>query len=202
MLKPAYRSKSFHLQMNECALARLDAKKLQFPLRRKSDLVVKWNHLQDFFLQQSLTPDTLRLGYRFIMHASNLRRLSLRFCFNESEEFAHYLAFSAHTQQRLEGFTLEGANTTSDALLRLLRHFHKSLRVLSFSWFVVLTSGTWGSILRELRTGFPGLKSLSVRFAIPHKSDGSAYVTFPSLADSPLIPGSEDDCIPRSDVAC
>ena len=191
--------KSLQLQTNRRGVVRLDAERLQLLSVQELSSKVRWHQLEDFRLQVSLSSNTYIWATDIISHAPNLRKLSLCFKLDQSEEFVQRLALASDALLRLEYFQLESALTSIDVLLTLLRRCRPSLRQLHFSHFVSLQFGSWRSILQELIADFPLLECFTLRFCEEQRDElSSRWVHFPSLAANPMVPDSENHDVPRS----
>ena len=182
--------KAFRVDFRSRGTGRVDAKRLQMALYSQPAFRSAWAHLQELCLDFSMMPDTFDWAKDLILHTTSLRKLSLHFEFDHSASFLGGLLSSAHLLQSLEDFRLGCAYITVDTLSSLLLHFRDSLRAVSFR-HVCVNSGTWVTILRELRRSFPLLESISVDWLKEYSYEERIHIMFPTLSDNLVVPDSQ-----------
>jgi hypothetical protein len=182
----------------------IDGKRLEGVLYRSPGFTNAWTHLQELCLDQRMLSGTFDLMLELVLHATNLRRLSLKLDHdhptsyagrgvlnNESISFINRIS-SADSLFRLEDLSISHMTLTEECLSKLLCRFCDSLRILSFSWVRLKGGGTWASLIRGIRSQLPLLESISVSFLRQQRFDGvmCGYILYTALGEDPVVPST------------
>lgn len=185
--------RSFTLESKKGSAGRLDTKRLQMPLCRRSQFIAAWTHLEELVLDYSMTCDQHDWALDLISYAPRLRKLSLRFFPEYPDSTSSFMErlTSAHSFLGLQDFSLESADVTVEIISRFLIQNRDTVRALSFRHVAIENGGAWATVLESMKGNFPRLESLSVFWLKEHRSEKWPRVIFSGLAEYPAVPGSE-----------
>ncbi|KAI9841924.1 MAG: hypothetical protein M1837_000310 [Sclerophora amabilis] len=190
--------KSFSVDFSPNSTGRLDAKRLQLPLYQQPEFRSGWSHIQELLLEYSIDSNDLDWALDLVLHAPKLERLSLNF-YDHSSQFINRLTKEGQLPA-LQSLRLTSAYVTVESISKLLMSCRDSLRELSLKFVRLEHGGAWATVLRELRSNFSLLESFSLLWLRGEdKSGGILHLMFPTLSDNPIVSGSEDASLPRSD---
>jgi hypothetical protein len=149
-----------------------------------------WAHLQELRLEPSASMLFWDGGLDLVSLAPNLRMLWLDLEYRWSGVLLQHLVDFAEISRGLRDFRLGNGYLWMEILERFFRHVGDSLRSLSI-WHVNLEpgNGTWPMLFRQMRANLPRLESFSVEWLEEHERDKIRKVVFPTLVDSPTVPG-------------
>ncbi len=176
---------------------RIDVKRLQMQPYQHPGFKSGWAYLQELYLDYYIDSDDSDWVLNLILHAPNLQKLWLNFSQGADVPLIHRLT-SEHRLPRLQYLRLTCAHVTVGQISKLLTNSHDSLQELALRFVTIGSGGSWVEIFRELRANFPRLGSISLGWLREETAEERMIISYPSLQNNPLVPGSERT-IPRSD---
>jgi len=182
--------KSFYVDFRKGGTGKVDAKRLHTLQYQKPEFRTAWAHLQELCLEQSMTLDTFDSAVELVLGATNLQKLTLNFEFDHSSSFIDRLS-STDSFPKLQELKLSCAYVTVGIISRFLLRFRDSLLALLFHHVIIDddSGGTWISVLSNLRSNFPLLESICVKYLKECKPGENGRIMFPALSDNPVLPG-------------
>ncbi|MCJ1319652.1 hypothetical protein MMC15_004988 [Xylographa vitiligo] len=96
---------------------------------------------------------------------------------------AFYLSFKS--------FISENSLLTEDFIIKFVSRFGYSLRALSLKHIRIIFQGKWEPVIRQWRMDLPFLERISVVDLVEYNYGFVNLVTFPSLSDNRVVPGTD-----------
>ena len=169
----------------------LDAEKLPVAQCRQPSFLHAWANIQQLVLELDSTHETFVWALDLVLHATNLRMLSLGLGFDHSEAFIKRLCAADSALRSLESLSLARCHMTMAHLSQLTERCHGTLRELSLQQMSISLVSDWPIALGRLSSQAPLLESISVHWLWGYRDVSRTHVTFPSVVSDHIVPGSK-----------
>ena len=181
---------SFAVSSRSHGTSFLDAKRLPMAQCNQAPFLRAWTHVQELMLEQTLTPETFAWSLNLVLHAPNLRTLSLNLGFDQSEAFIERLCAAESAPYFLESLSIRCAHTTVAHMSHLIKKFRGTLRALSLQQVSLSRFGDWLVVLEGSKSQVVLLESISVHWLTAYSDERRTLMVFPSLVNDHIVPGS------------
>ena len=181
---------SFAVSSRSHGTSFLDAKRLPMAQCDQAPFLRAWTHVQELMLEQTLTPETFAWSLNLVLHAPNLRTLSLNLGFDQSEAFIERLCAAESALCFLESLSLRCGHTTVAHMSHLIEKSRGTLRALSLQQVSFSRFGDWLVLFERLNSQAVLLESISVHWLTANGDEPRSLMVFPSLVNDHIVPGS------------
>ena len=181
---------SFAVSSRSHGTSFLDAKRLPMAQCDQAPFLRAWTHVQEIMLEQTLTPETFDWSLNLVLHAPNLRTLSLNLGFDQSEAFVERLCAAESAPCFLESLSLRCGHTTVAHMSNLIEKSRGTLRALTLQQVSLSRFDDWLVVLERSKSQAVLLESISVHWLTAHSDGPRTVLVFPSLVNDHTVPGS------------
>ena len=181
---------SFAVSSRSHGTSFLDVKRLPMAQCNQAPFHRAWTYVQELMLEQTLTPETFAWSLNLVLHATNLRTLSLNLGFGKSEDFIERLCAAESAPCFLESLSLRCGHTTVAHMSHLIEKSRGTLRALSLQQVSLSRFGDWLVVLERLRSQAVLLESISVHWLTAYGDGPQTLMVFPRLENDHIVPGS------------
>ena len=153
-----------------------------------------WAHLKELVMNIILTHDALEWKSDFVLRAPNLLRLEMGHVVEDYDEaltFFERLCSAEAFYLSFKSFISENSLLTEDFIIKFVSRFGYSLRALSLKHIRIIFQGKWEPVIRQWRMDLPFLERISVVDLVEYNYGFVNLVTFPSLSDNRVVPGTD-----------
>lgn len=182
--------RSFAVSSRSIGTSFLDTKRLPMAQCDQAPFLRAWTHVQELMLEQTLTPETFDWSLNLVLHAPNLRTLSLNLGFDQGENFIERLCAAESALCCLESLSLRCGYTTMAPISHLIEKSRGTLRALSLQQMSLSCFGDWLAVLELLESQALLLESISVHWLAAYGDEPRTLMVFPSLVNDHIVPGS------------